>query len=178
MAEQSTMARPYAKAVFEIAQAEGSLDQWATTLDSLAQAMAMPELSAAVGHPSLKRAQQADLLVSIFKGGLSAQEANLVRLLAENGRLSLLPQVAEQYDALKDESERRVEVEITTAVPVEASQQSALTAAIGKRLSRELEVSWATDESLIAGARIRTGDMVIDGSFAGELSRLQSALTG
>ena len=53
-----------------------------------------------------------------------------------------------------------------------------MTAAIGKRLSRELEVSWATDESLIAGARIRTGDMVIDGSFAGELSRLQSALTG
>ena len=85
MAEQSTMARPNAKAVFEIAQAEGSLDQWATTLDSLAQAMAMPERSAAVGHPSLKRAQQADLLVSIFKGGLSAQEANLVRLLAENG---------------------------------------------------------------------------------------------
>lgn len=177
MAELSTTARPYAKAVFEIAQAEGSLASWSQTLADLAGAVTMPALGAALRHPSLKRAEQADLLIAVFKGSLSPQASNLVRLLAENGRLGLLPQVAEQFETLKDESERRVEVEITTAAPVDAAQQTALVDAIGKRLSRSLDVSWQVDESLIAGARIRAGDLVIDGSFAGELSRMQTALT-
>lgn len=177
MAEVSTLARPYAKAVFELARAGHALPRWSQTLTDLALTANDPQVIAEVGNPRISRADAAKLITTALGERLDAQAQNLVRLLADNRRLRLLPAIADEFEALKAEAERRIEVEITTAAPVEAPQQQALVAAIGKRLARELEVSWKTDAALIAGAVIRAGDLVIDGSVSGELVALRQALT-
>src|SRR5690606_37690438 len=97
-------------------------------------------------------------------------------LLVENGRLKAAPAIAGQFEALRAEAESRVDVEITSAAAIDKAQQDRLVAAIGKRLAREVAVEWKTDPALIAGAVIRAGDMVIDGSVRGELERLQTTL--
>lgn len=177
MAEPSTLARPYAKAVFELARDEGKLAEWSALLAGLATAVKDPGVAAAIGHPAIGRGQLADVLVQAM-GSASQQSKNLLRLLAEYNRLKLAPLLAGQFEALRAEHERRVEVQIATAAPVDAAQQQALVAAVRKKLNRDVNVEWTTDPALIAGAQIRAGDTVIDGSIAGELARLRQALVG
>lgn len=177
MADFSTIARPYAKAIFELARAEKTFPDWSALTGGLAQAVADPQVSAAIGHPAVGHGQIADLLISALGGRISPQAGNLLRLLSEYGRLQAAPAIAAEYERLRAEFESRVDVEITTAVDVGKSQQDALAAAIGKRLERDVVVSWETNPGLIAGALIRAGDLVIDGSVRGELEKLQSALS-
>ena len=177
MAEPSTLARPYAKAVFELARDEGKLAEWSALLAGIAAAVKDPRVAAAIGHPAIGRGQLADVMVQAM-GSASQPAKNLLRLLSEYDRLKLAPLIAEQFEALRAEHERRVEVQIATAVPVDAAQQQALVAAVKKKLNRDVNVEWQTDPTLIAGAQIRAGDTVIDGSIAGELARLRQALVG
>ena len=177
MAEPSTLARPYAKAVFELARDESKLADWSALLAGLAAAVKDPRVAAAIGHPAIGRGQLAEVLVQAM-GTATQPSKNLLRLLAEYDRLKLAPLIAGQFEALRAEHERRVEVQIATAAPVDAAQQQALVAAVKKKLNRDVNVEWATDPALIAGAQIRAGDTVIDGSIAGELARLRQALVG
>ncbi len=178
MADLSTTARPYAKAVFELAREGGKLKEWSAQLAAMAQAVEQPALARLIGNPALTRAE----LIAVFKGALDksldAQGRSLLRLLGENGRLKAVPFVAEQYEILRAEAESRVDVEIVTATSVAQAQQDALVAAVRKRLARDVVVTWKTDEALVAGAQIRAGNLVIDGSVRGELERLQVALAG
>jgi F-type H+-transporting ATPase subunit delta len=176
MAELHTLARPYAKAAFELAREGRSLGQWSQTLKTLAAAVGDAQVSALLANPRLSRGDVAAVLTSALGDKLDAQARNFVKLLAEYGRLSALPAIAEEFEALKAEAEQRVEVEITTAVAVAEAQQQSLLDALRKRLARELEVSWKTDAALVAGAVIRAGDLVIDGSVAGELAQLRQAV--
>jgi F-type H+-transporting ATPase subunit delta len=178
MAELSTLARPYAKAVFELARDEGKLADWTALLAGLARVVRDPGVASAIGHPAIGRGQLADVLVQAMGASASAQAKNLLRLLSEYNRLKLAPAIAEQFEALRAEHERRVDVQIVSAAPVEAAQQQALVAAVKKKLNRDVNVEWTTDPSLIAGAQIRAGDTVIDGSISGELARLRQALVG
>jgi F-type H+-transporting ATPase subunit delta len=177
MAELSTLARPYAKAVFDLAREEKQFPDWSALLGALAVAVRDPAVAPWIGHPALGRAQLADVLVEALGKGASDREQNLVRLLAENGRLALAPAIAQQFEALRAEAENRVNVEITSAAPVDTAQQKALAEAIGRRLQREVNVEWKTDPELIAGAVVRAGDLVIDGSFTAELDQLRRVLT-
>lgn len=176
MAELQTLARPYAKAVFELARESGDYEAWSAQLAAIAQAMADPEVAALVEHPALSRAQRASILTGALGRYLTGQGVALLRLLVDNDRLSAAGEIAAQFEALRAEAQRRVDVEITTAVPVQAHQQQALSSAIAKRLGREVVIDWKTDESLLAGAIVRAGDLVIDGSVSGELDRLRGAL--
>ena len=176
MAELSTMARPYAKAVFELAFEAQALPQWSRTLSALALTVADPASAALLSDPRRSRSEVAGALISALGEGLGVQAGNLVRLLAENNRLVLLPAIAENFEALRAEAERRVEVEITTAAAVDPAQQEALLAAVRKRLAREVQVTWSSDPALVAGAVIRAGDLVIDGSIANELAQLRQSL--
>jgi len=178
MAELSTLARPYAKAVFELARDEGKLAEWSALLAGLAAAVRDKQVAAAIGHPAVGRGQLADVLVQVMGGKASEHGKNLLKLLSEYSRLKLAPMLAEQFEALRAEHEQRVEVEIVSAAPVDAAQQQALVAAVKKKLARDVNVQWKTDPTLIAGARIRAGDTVIDGSISGELARLRQALVG
>ncbi len=188
MAEPSTLARPYAKAIFELARDEskvgsgrgvaaGGLADWSAMLTGLSEAVRDPKVAAAIGHPSIGRGQLADILIQAMGKSASEPSKNLLRLLSDYNRLRLVPMIHEQFETLRAEYESRVDVEITSAAPVDKAQQQALAAAIKKRLARDVDIEWKTDESLIAGARVRAGDLVIDGSVAGELEQLRTALT-
>ena len=176
MAELSTAARPYAKALFQLAVGESRLPAWAGTLAVLAQTAELPEVQSLICSPALTRSQLAALLCDALQGKLDREGENLVRLLAENGRLQLLPLIREEFETLKAEAEKRAEVEITTAAPVDPAQQAALRDAVKRRLQLDVQIDWKTDPSLIAGALIRAGDLVIDGTVSGELDRLRTAL--
>lgn len=176
MADLSTLARPYAKAAFELARDSGRFPQWGAALGALAAAVKAPELANLVGHPALLKADLADALSKALSGELGAEGASLVKLLVENNRVKAAPFIAEQFEALRAEAESRIDVEITSAVAVPAVEQQRLADAVGKRLSRSVDVTWKTDESLVAGAVIRAGDLVIDGSVKGELEKMRTAL--
>jgi len=176
MAELSTLARPYAKAVFELAQAGKCFPVWSQQLAAIAEAVAVPAVAKAIRAPGVAKAELSAVLVEALGNMLNAEGKSLLKLLTENGRLSIAPSLAAQYEQLRAEAEARVLVEITTAAPVAEAQQSALTAAVTKKLNRAVDISWATDASLITGARIKAGDLVIDGSASGELERLKAAL--
>jgi F-type H+-transporting ATPase subunit delta len=178
MAELSTMARPYAKAVFELARDEGKLADWSALLAGVAAAVRDPLVAKAIGHPAIGRGQLAAALIEAMGTAATPQAKNLLNLLSEYNRLKLATEISLQFEALRAEAEKRVDVQIATAAPVDAAQQQALVAAVKKKLNRDVNVSWTTDPSLIAGAQIRAGDTVIDGSISGELARLRQALVG
>lgn len=177
MAELSTLARPYAKAVFEIAREGRSFAAWSKQLAALVEAVQQPQIAAVLGHPALTRAALAEVVAKTAGDALDAQGQALVRLLAENGKLTAVPELRAQFEQLRAEHEARVAVEITSAAPVAEAQKAALSQAVAKRLQREVEITWSTDESLVAGALIRAGDLVIDGSVRGELERLATQLS-
>ncbi len=176
MADFSTIARPYAKAVFKLAREQDAFKSWGDALDALAGLVADPQVAALVTHPSLTRAQLADVIAGALSGQASAEAVAFARLLVDNGRLIAAPAIAAQFETLRSEAESRVDVEITSAVAVDPAQQTRLASAISQRLARQVAIEWKTDEALIAGAVIRAGDMVIDGSVQGELERLQNTL--
>jgi len=176
MAELSTLARPYAKAVFELAQASKNFSGWSAQLAAIAGAVAVPALAKAIRAPGVAKATVAGVVIDALKGALDAQGQALVKLLAENGRLEASASLAAQYELLRAEAEAKVAVVITTAAAVADAEKSALSSAIAKKLNRAVDISWATDESLITGATIQAGDLVIDGSASGELERLKAAL--
>lgn len=175
MAELSTMARPYAKAIFELARDEKKLADWSALLAGLSAAVRDPKVAAAIGHPAVGRGPLGEVLVQAMKA--TGEAKNLLQLLSENNRLKLAPAIAEQFEALRAEFEKRVDVQITSAIAVDAAQQKLLADAVKKKLNRDVTVEWKTDESLIAGALIRAGDTVIDATISGELARLRQALT-
>lgn len=176
MADFSTMARPYAKAVFELARESGSYKAWSESLQALATLLGDATVAKLVTNPALSRTDLATALAAATQDKLPREAISLLRLLVENGRLGTMASIAEQFEALRAEAEKRVEVEITSAAPVEAAQQQTLAASVQRRVAREVTISWKTDPALIGGAVIRAGDLVIDGSVSGELERLKTAL--
>ena len=171
MAELSTLARPYAKAVFEMAREGKSFAAWSKQLAALAEAVAQPQIAAVIGHPALARSALAGIVTGALGSALDAQGQALVRLLSDNGKLAAAVELHQQFELLRAEHEARVAVEITSATAVPEAQKQALSQAVAKRLDRAVEITWSTDESLVAGALIRAGDLVIDGSVRGELER-------
>lgn len=176
MAELSTLARPYAKAVFELAAASRNFAAWSKQLAAIAEAVAVPAVAKAMQAPGLAKDELAAALIELLNSKLDSQGQSLLKLLVQNGRLKVAAALALQYELLRAEAETRIAVEITTAVPIAEAQKSALSAAVSKKLNRAVDISWATDAELITGARIKAGDLVIDGSASGELARLKAAL--
>mgnify|MGYP000370188231 CR=1 FL=1 len=176
MAELSTLARPYAKAVFELARDTSRFGDWSNVLRGLADAVSDPAVAAAIGHPAISKGQLSQALIEAIGPKVGADGSNLLHLLIDNSRLKLAPSIAAEYEALRAEAEATIDVEITTASVVEPARIAQLTDAIAKRLARKLKVTTKVDESLIGGAVIRAGDLVIDGSSVGELERLRLQL--
>ncbi len=176
MAELSTLARPYAKAVFELARDTSRFGDWSNVLRGLADAVSDPAVAAAIGHPAVGKGQLSQALIDALGSQIGAEGSNLLRLLIDNGRLKLAPAISAEYEALRAEAEATIDVEITTASPAAPEQLAALVDAIARRLARKLNVTTKVDESLIGGAVIRAGDLVIDGSSVGELERLRLQL--
>lgn len=174
MSQGLTLARPYARAAFSIAQQAGELPAWSDALGFAARVAADPRASALLGHPSLSREQAVGLLSA---DAAPAAVGDFLALLADNRRLPLLPEIAGLYEELRAEAERVVKARVTSAVALPEGELDTIRAALRRRFGREVEVESAIDESLIGGAVIAAGDVVIDGSLRGKLSRLQGALS-
>ncbi|WP_374607826.1 F0F1 ATP synthase subunit delta [Thermomonas sp.] len=173
MSQALTLARPYARAAFAIARDANALPAWSDALAFAARVAADPSVAALLGNPGLT---QADATTLLAPDGADALFGNFLGLLFENRRLSLLPEITGQFDELRFEAERVVKAKVTSAVALPASELDTIKAALAKRFGREVEVEASVDESLIGGAVIDAGDVVIDGSLKGKLGRLQAAL--
>ncbi len=176
MAELTTLSRPYAKAAFEVALADNALDKWSAMTGiagAVASQSAVRELLAA---PSLSSEQIAQAFIDVCGDELDEKGQNFIRLLAENKRLVLLPEIAELYENLKAQQEKSLDVEITTAFEVSEAVASKLADALKSRLQRDIRLATKVDQSLIGGAVIRAGDTVIDSSVRGKLAKLAESM--
>jgi F-type H+-transporting ATPase subunit delta len=176
MAERITIARPYAKAAFETAQAKKQLAAWSRALTAAAAGAADPAVQTLLGSPKLPKEALAQVFIELAGRELGDGGANFLRLLAENRRLGLLPEIAQTFEALRAEAERTVEASVVSATPLDDTTREALARALKKRLDREVTLKCETDPRLIGGAVIRAGDLVIDGSVRSKLDRLGLAL--
>jgi len=180
MAENSTLARPYAKAVFELAKEQAAFDRWSKVLATLSYLSVDASVQEFLTSPRALPAQRAEVLAELAaKSGekLDQQGRNFVGLLAEYRRLQLLPEIAVDYEFLRAEAENTLEVELRAALPVPALEQKQIGEALQKKLGRKITLKYVEDKTLIGGAVIRAGDLVIDGSVREKLGRLAAALT-
>ena len=178
MAERATIARPYAKAAFQAARAANALGPWSQGLKLASEVVADPRVSALVKNPEVQASQIADFIIGVCEGKLSADMQNFVRVLAANHRLLLLPEITAHYEAQRAEVENTVDVEVVSAVALDAAQTEKLAAALKARLKRTIQMHNKVDASLLGGAVIHAGDLVIDGSLKGRLERMRTELTG
>jgi F-type H+-transporting ATPase subunit delta len=177
MADRLTVARPYARAAFARAQADDRLGPWSVALARAAATVGDERVRALFGSPKVTAAQLAGLVAGVADGELDEGGRNFFRLLAENKRLQFLPEIAQIFEVLKADSERVVDVAITSAAPMGAGEQAKLAAALEKRFDRKVRVQTAVDPALIGGAVLRAGDLTIDGSVRARLARLAHDLT-
>ncbi len=177
MAEKSTIARPYAQAVFDLASAQKQLGPWSDRLQLLTAVTTDPRMRRMIGHPRMPRDQLAGLLFDICGDRLDGRARALVALLVENRRLDLLPEITAQFEQYRAEAEKVVQADVVSAFPLSGDQEASIAAALKRRLGREVSIKSSTDETMIGGVVIRAGDMVIDGSVTGHLDRLASALS-
>jgi F-type H+-transporting ATPase subunit delta len=178
MAETATIARPYAQAVFSLADKAGSSGKWLEMLATMAQVAAHPDMRACIGNPNLGAKQLYDLFVALCKQDFPAEARNFVRVLIANGRLGLLPEIYAQFAELKNERDGVLEAEIRSAFPLENAQITALVADVSRRFKRRVQPRVTVDKDLIGGVHIKVGDEVIDGSVRGKLESMATALKG
>ena len=183
MADNNTIARPYAKAVFEIANEAGDLANWSKSLDIAGQLLADSALVEYLGNPEFNNEQRLEFLTGLFKKagakvlkGGDSKGTNFLKLLLENRRLAVLPEIAEHFEALKAKVENTVDAVVTSATKLSKKQVGDIAAALKKRLGCDVNVETEIDENLIGGAVIRAGDVVIDGSLRARLEGLATAL--
>ncbi len=176
MAQAITLARPYARAAFELARAAGALDGWSKALAFAAAVASDARVSALNNDP---RALPDQLVGLHLPQGMAADTpfAQFLAELAEQRRLALLPEVAELYEGYRRESESQLLVKVTSAMALDAAQTEQLKTTLKRRFKREIELETRVDASLLGGVVIDTGSEVIDGSVRGRLARLSSALT-
>jgi len=173
MSQALTLARPYARAAFAIARDAGSFAPWSQALGFAARIAADPQVAALLGNPKLT---DADAVTLLSPDGAGENFGRFLALLADNRRLVLLPEIAGLYEDLRADAERVVKATVTSAAALPATELETIKVALRKRFGRDVEIETAVDESLIGGAVIDAGDVVIDGSLRGKLDRLQSAL--
>jgi F-type H+-transporting ATPase subunit delta len=176
MSEALTTARPYAQAAFEEAQKLSDLKGWSEPLFALAEAVTYPEIHNVISSPRVAKAQLGGLLGDVVGGKLKPQQMNFVKVLAENQRLQLLPEIASIFEALKSEAEKSVNVVVDSAFELSAAQQEKIVSSLKKRMGREIKLTCKVNKELLGGVVIRAGDKVIDGSARTRLSEMANAL--
>ncbi len=177
MAEVTTLARPYAEAVFKLADQSGALANWSSALARLGEAANHAGVSAAISDPKLPSDKLIDLFVSTAGAAQSAEVSNFITLLARNGRLALLPQIHDQFEAMKREREGVLQAEITSAFPMDDAQLASLVGNLEAKYKRKIKPHVTVDNELIGGVTIVIGDEVIDASVRGKLQNMATALT-
>ena len=174
--EISSIARPYAEALFAHATEKGNLDLWSEMLEFMAIAVADDAMAAVIRNPAIDRENLTKLLLEVGGGRRNDECKNLVKLLVIKKKVPALPEIATQFEALKNQSEGAIDVIITSAFEMKPAQEQIIADALKKKFDREINISNETDDNLIGGIRIKAGDMVIDGSIKGQLQKLAHEL--
>ena len=177
MSELTTAARPYARAVFEMANEEGELAEWSELLVFMGAVASNEDVQALLASPKMAKQVGADAFVKLCGNKLNEKAENLVNMLAENERLSLLPEMSVIYEALKDEAEGSIEALVIAAKKLTQAEEKSMATALKKRLGRDVKLKVSVDESLLGGAIIRAGDLVMDGSLKGRLDKMTNMMT-
>ena len=175
MATESTTARPYARAIFELAGERGGYDQWSNRLGFWSSVVQDDAIRERLAEPGVTAQSKADLIAEV-SDGLDDDSRSLLKMLAENDRLSALPDMHSQYEQLRREAEGEMEAHVVSAYELTDDQAGRIVEALGKRLSRKIKITSEVDPSLIGGAIIRAGDLVIDGSIRGRLAGLEQSV--
>ena len=183
MADNNTIARPYAQAIFELAHDADALSGWSASLDTARQVLVDGEVIAYLGNPDFSDAQRLDFLTGLFDkagagvlAGKDKRGLNFLKLLLENGRVAVLPEIAAHFEVLKAQIENVVDVTVTSASPISQAEQDTIASSLRARLGRDVNIDTEIDETLIGGAVITAGDVVIDGSLRARLDGLANAL--
>lgn len=176
MAELRTLARPYARAAFKYALNADNLAGWEQMLATLAGVSQHQKIRDAIDTPGLSAQEQARIIIDVCADDLDQPVQNFVEVLADKKRLPLLPELYQMFRALKTQQEQEVDVELTTAFALDDSAEEQISQALTKKLSRKINLHSSVDQSLLAGAIIKAGDLVIDGSVRGRLEKLSRAI--
>ncbi len=176
MSNNAKMARPYARAAFEYAQEHKTVEQWSKMFSVLASAFADPTLLRVIKNPNIEPRILSDICISLGKDQFKKEECNFIKILANEDRLSLLPEIDRQFAELKAEAEKIINAEVTCAQELSAEEEKKLIAALSKRFNSEVTLSLKVNPELISGCVIRVGDEVIDNSVKGQLIRLHEGL--
>ncbi|GAA6205557.1 F0F1 ATP synthase subunit delta [Colwellia sp. 1_MG-2023] len=175
MSELTTVARPYAKAAFDFAVEAKAIDAWHEMLTFAAEVSKDATITEYIsGGASVEQAT--DLFLKVCDVQLDSNGQNLIKVMAENQRLLVLPQVLTQFSELKAEFEKEISVDVTSAVKLKVAQQKVISAALEKRLARKVKLNCSVDKNVVSGLVIKAGDMVIDGSVRGKLNRLATTI--
>jgi len=177
MSDLTKFARPYAKAAFALARDNGRLGEWSGMLQISSQIAADEIVAEAIGSPHVSRQQAADLFLTTGADQLDGEFTNLLHVLAENGRLSILPEISVMYEQLRQEEEKRLSVRVVSAVALTEQQRDRMGAALSRRFDCKINLESEIDASMLGGAVIYAGDMVIDGSVRGRLQKLATRLS-
>lgn len=175
MAEIATVARPYAEALFRVAQA-GDLSAWSEVVSEMAQAASHPDVRALAQNPNIHDQQVADIFAKLLKSPVTNEVVNSIQILVKNNRITLMPEIGAQFQALKNAHEGAADAVITSAFEMNDVQLQPVMAALEKKFGRKLNPSVQIDASLIGGMRVVVGDQVFDTSVRAKLQRMQIAL--
>jgi F-type H+-transporting ATPase subunit delta len=176
MGELTTLARPYAVAVYKRAKETKTADKWSDELAFLAAVMDDAQMSQATANPRADRDRFAAAFLDLCQGNLDVEAENFVRLLIQNHRLNLVKYIAELFQQYKAEDEGYVEVDVRTAYPLEEAEETRLTSVLGNILNKKAHLRVTVDRSLIGGIYLRAGDRVIDYSVRGQIERMAQRL--
>lgn len=175
MASESTTARPYARAIFELATERGSYDEWSGRLGYWASVVQDEAIRTRLAEPGITAQEKADLIAKV-SDGLDNDSLSLLKMLAENDRLASLPDMYQQYEQLRREAQGEEEAHVISAYELTDEQAASIVEALGRRLSCKVKITSEVDPDLIGGAIIRAGDLVIDGSIRGRLAALEQSV--
>jgi len=176
MSELTTAARPYARAVFEMAKETDTLTNWSESLSFMGAIARNEKVIALLKNPKMARQAGADVFIQLCDNKLDDKAQNLVKTLAENNRIQLLPEISRLFEILKDEAQGSIEAIITTAKKLTKAEEKSIATALKKRLGRKVKLKVSIDKALLGGAIIKAGDLVIDGSIQGRLKKMTIAM--
>ena len=172
MSELATLARPYAEAVFKRAKETENSQEWSETLAFLSAAMQDENLAEIVNNPKVSEDKLVELMQDICKDQVTGEGINLLKLLIENNRLNLAPQIAEQFESYKAEDEGYVDVDVITAYALTKAEEQSFASSLKKKFNKKVNINASVDKTLIGGFLVKAGDSVIDGSISGQLQQL------
>jgi len=176
MTDFTTAARPYANAVYDIASQASALDSWGDALANLSTVVSDVQMSELLNNPEMGKQQKGDMLIQVLGDKLDEQQQNLVKLMAENGRLSIMPDVRDQFEVARAKAENKVEAEVVSAFELTAQQTDELVNTLKNKLGCDVTLTTTVDESLIGGVVIKAGDTIIDASMKSQLDSLALSL--